>query len=103
MQFTRIMKSLVLLEFTFCSRDPGKILGFAMWSLGAVAGTGWANSGDVSPESGRGGQRRVLRFTSARFRGLDGDEAAPAVGRTGSQRLRPLRLAKPARGASGGG
>jgi hypothetical protein len=68
-----------------------------------VAGAGWANSGDVSLESDRGGQGRVLRVTGDRFRGLDGDEAAPAVGRTGSQWRRPPRLAMPATRTSGSG
>jgi hypothetical protein len=40
MQFTRIRKSLLLLEFTFCSEDPGKKVGFAMWPLGRLAGAG---------------------------------------------------------------
>jgi hypothetical protein len=68
-----------------------------------VAGAGWANSSDVSPDSGRGGQGSVLRVTGARFRGLDGDEAAPAVGRTGSQWRRPPRLAMPETRTSGCG
>jgi 1-acyl-sn-glycerol-3-phosphate acyltransferase len=50
-----------------------------------------------------GGQGRVLRFTGARFRGLDGAEAAPAVGYTGSQWRRPPRLAMPATRTSGCG
>jgi hypothetical protein len=70
---------------------------------GAVAGAGWPNSGDAPPDSSRGGQGKDLRFTGARFRGLDGDEATPAVGCTGGQRHWPPRLAQPARGASGGG
>jgi hypothetical protein len=47
--------SLLLFQLFFCSRDPRKIFVFAMWSLGAVAGAGWANSGDVPPDSDRGG------------------------------------------------
>jgi hypothetical protein len=85
------------LEFTFCSRDPGKNVGFAMWSLGAVAGAGWANSGDVSPESGREGKggsygSLALGFvvwTGPRRLQRWGTPAASGVGRRGWQCQRP--------------
>jgi hypothetical protein len=62
-----------------------------MWSLGAVAGAGWPNSGEVSPEPGRRGWGSGLGFTGGRFVGWMGQGTAPASGSTGGQRHWPPR------------
>jgi hypothetical protein len=68
-----------------------------MWSLGAVAGAGWANSGDVPPDSGRGGQGSDLGVLRVRFVGCLEQGMAGGGGGGGQWRRLP-RLAMPARG-----
>jgi hypothetical protein len=81
-QFTRNMKITLLLELPFRREALGKILGFAMWSLGAVAGAGWANSGEVRRSLAGEGRWKGLWVLGDRFRGSDGASrrgAAPAA------------------------
>jgi hypothetical protein len=48
-------KSLLLLEFTFCSRDPGKKFLFAMWSLAAGQRLSGQIPANRRPGTGGGG------------------------------------------------
>jgi hypothetical protein len=80
-----------------------------MWSLRAVAGAGWPNSGDVSPEPGRGGTGEGLGVLRVRFVGRLEQGVAGGRGRAGGQWWQPplaalgtrLDLAGAGRGVAG--
>jgi hypothetical protein len=83
--------------------DPQKELAPRNWVLGDGQRRSGGNSGEDSPESGRGEQGSGLGPTRVRFVGFFGGEAWPAGGRTGAQRRWPPRLLMPVRWSHGSG
>jgi hypothetical protein len=70
----------LLFELPLCREALGKILGFAMWSLGAVAGAVGANSGDARRSLAGEGWGRSLWATRVLFGHLVGGERRPVGG-----------------------
>jgi hypothetical protein len=64
---------------------------------------GWAKSGELAAVLGRGRARGWSRGARGLVWGVGQGRGDAGERPAGSQRLRPPRLAKPARGASGGG
>jgi hypothetical protein len=91
MQFTRISHSLLLLELHFCREALEKKNFFAMSPLGAVAGTGWPNSGEPRRGLAGGGLGKGLGVQRVWFGASDraewlrrwGASAAGGGGRRG--------------------
>jgi hypothetical protein len=70
MQFTRTRKITSLFELPIRSQALKKILFFAMWPLGAVAGAGWANSGEACQSLAGEGREEGLGVTRVLFGSL---------------------------------
>jgi hypothetical protein len=94
-------KSQILFELPFCRKTLGKILGFAMWPLGAASRRGLPEFGELTGVLGRertGGGSRVTRDS---VWGVGQGGAAPASGSPAAREGWPLRLPSTGEGRLG--